>query len=71
MCDPAIPYPDEKDTLPTVFATSSYFHKVFLKSGGYGIGLSAAQAIVQIHQGQMEAAYPSQDTVAFTVLLPR
>ena len=41
------------------------------KNGGYGIGLSAAQAIVQIHQGQMEAAYPSQDTGAFTVLLPR
>ena len=39
MCDPAIPYPDEKDTFPAVFATSSYFHKVFLKSGGYGIEL--------------------------------
>ena len=38
------------------------------KSGGYGIGLSAAQAIVQLYKGQLRAAYEGDDIV-FTVKL--
>ena len=38
------------------------------KSGGYGIGLSAAQAIVQLYKGQIQAAYEGDDIV-FTVKL--
>lgn len=40
-------------------------------SGGFGIGLSAAQVIVLRHRGRLEAEYPAEDRVAFTVTLPR
>lgn len=40
------------------------------KNGGYGIGLSAAQAIVRLHHGTIEAAYKSQNRMIFTVKLP-
>lgn len=37
------------------------------KSGGYGIGLSAAQAIVQNHGGSISAEYDGSDTICFKV----
>ena len=37
VCDDSIPAPDTPDTLPTVFETTRFFHKLFLKAGGYGI----------------------------------
>ena len=37
ICDDSIPAPDIEDVEPQVFKTSSYFHKAFLKAGGYGI----------------------------------
>lgn len=40
------------------------------KSGGYGIGLSAAQAIVRAWQGTIGAGTEGEDTVALTVELP-
>ena len=39
-------------------------------SGGFGIGLSAAQVIALQHRGRLEAEYPAEDRVAFTVTLP-
>ncbi len=39
-------------------------------SGGFGIGLSAAQVIVLQHRGRLEAEYPAEDRIAFTVTLP-
>ena len=39
------------------------------ETGGYGIGLSAAQAIVQLHKGSISAACEG-GTIAFTVRLP-
>ena len=39
------------------------------QSGGYGIGLSAAQAIVTALQGSISAEYPAEDRIAFTVKL--
>lgn len=39
------------------------------ETGGYGIGLSAAQAIVQLHKGSIAAAYEGE-TIVFTVRLP-
>lgn len=39
------------------------------QSGGYGIGLSAAQAIVTALQGSISAEYPAPDRIAFTVKL--
>ncbi len=39
------------------------------ESGGYGIGLSAAQAIVQLHKGSITAAYEGE-AIVFTVTLP-
>ncbi len=39
------------------------------KSGGFGIGLSAAQAIVRLHKGSLSAAMDSEDTIIFTVKL--
>lgn len=39
------------------------------KSGGFGIGLSAAQAIVSLHKGRISAAMEGTDTLVFTVEL--
>ncbi len=39
-------------------------------SGGFGIGLSAAQVITLQHRGRLEAEYPTRNRVAFTVTLP-
>ena len=39
------------------------------ETGGTGIGLSAAQAIVQAHKGTIRAAYEG-DQIVFTVSLP-
>ncbi len=39
------------------------------KSGGYGIGLSAARAITEAHGGSITAAYQQPDVVTFTVKL--
>ena len=39
------------------------------ETGGYGIGLSAAQAIVRLHKGSLEAAYEG-DRMVFTLRLP-
>ena len=38
--------------------------------GGFGIGLSAAQVITLRHRGRLEAEYPAEDRIAFTVTLP-
>ena len=38
-------------------------------SGGYGIGLSAARAIAEIHQGGISAEYIAGNTICFTVEL--
>lgn len=40
------------------------------KDGGYGIGLSAARAIVQMHKGKIEASYIGEDRIRFDVELP-
>lgn len=40
------------------------------KSGGYGIGLSAAQAIVQAWKGTIGARMEGENTVVFTVRFP-
>lgn len=37
ICDDSIVYEPEKDDTPCVAVTSEYFHKLFLKSGGYGL----------------------------------
>ncbi|MDD2214198.1 MAG: HAMP domain-containing sensor histidine kinase [Oscillospiraceae bacterium] len=41
------------------------------KSGGFGIGLSAARGIVSRHKGKIEADYPDQTQVRFRIWLPR
>lgn len=38
-------------------------------SGGYGIGLSAASAIVKVHKGTIEAQYVGASRIVFTVKL--
>ena len=38
--------------------------------GGYGIGLSAAQAICEMHGGRISAAYEGEHRICFTVELP-
>lgn len=40
------------------------------RTGGFGIGLSAAQIITIQHRGRLEAEYPAEDRIAFTVTLP-
>lgn len=39
------------------------------KSGGYGIGLSAAQAIVEAQKGSIRASFEGEKTIVFTVRL--
>ena len=39
------------------------------KNGGYGIGLSAAQSIVEAHGGDITAAYRGESTIVFFVTL--
>lgn len=39
------------------------------KSGGYGIGLSAARAIVEAHKGTITAGYENGSAVVFTVII--
>lgn len=39
------------------------------KSGGYGIGLSVARAVVEAHGGAISASYEDENTVVFTVQL--
>ena len=39
------------------------------KKGGYGIGLSAAQAIVELHKGAISVRYEPENVIAFTVQL--
>ena len=41
------------------------------KKGGYGIGLSAAQAITELHKGTISARYEPQNVISFTVKLPQ
>ena len=40
------------------------------ETGGYGIGLSIAQAVVQMHKGKISAAAVNDHTIQFSVLLP-
>ena len=40
------------------------------KTGGYGIGLAVAKAIVKTHKGKITATSPDGKSVIFTVLLP-
>ncbi len=40
------------------------------KKGGYGIGLSAAQAITELHKGVISVKYEPENVIAFTVKLP-
>ncbi|MGN0565528.1 MAG: ATP-binding protein, partial [Candidatus Limousia pullorum] len=37
------------------------------KGGGYGIGLSAAHSIAEIHGGSIKASYGNDNTIIFTV----
>ena len=39
------------------------------KHGGYGIGLSAAQAITELHKGTISVKYEPENVIAFTVRL--
>ena len=39
-------------------------------SGGCGIGLSAARAIVEMHSGSISAEYSTQNSICFTLELP-
>lgn len=40
------------------------------KTGGYGIGLAVAKAIVKTHKGKITATSPDGKSVIFTVILP-
>ena len=55
--------------------TSYLFHPFFrseaaFRQKGYGIGLSLAQRIIQLHKGEIKAENVDSDEVLFTVLLP-
>ena len=39
------------------------------KTGGCGIGLSAARAIAELHKGSLSAAYEGGDSIVFTLTL--
>ena len=39
VCDEGIEFEEEADLTPTAFMPTDHFHKLFLKSGGYGIEL--------------------------------
>lgn len=41
------------------------------QTGGHGIGLSIASAIVSAHNGQIHAAQPKKGSLQITVTLPR
>ena len=41
------------------------------KNGGYGIGLSAACAVVKAHHGHISAKYQDKNTILFTVIINR
>lgn len=41
------------------------------QTGGYGIGLSIAAAIVRLHKGKIFAQIVEEDTICFTTLLPK
>ncbi len=40
------------------------------ETGGYGIGLSIAQAVVQMHKGKISAAAVNDHKIQLSVLLP-
>jgi signal transduction histidine kinase len=55
--------------------TNYLFHPFFrsesaFRQKGYGIGLSLAQRIIQLHKGEIKAENLGADEVLFTVLLP-
>lgn len=63
--------PIPKEQLPHLFER---FYRVdssrSAQTGGYGIGLSVAKAIVSAHSGKISAASPTPDSLEMTVQLP-